>query len=608
MLRAASLASVNELHGYHGRVLIVDLSARCWREERLDPRVLRAFIGGTGLASYLLYRFAPPGVEPLSPGNPLIFVNSPLVGTAVTTSSKYTVVTKSPLTGFIGDSLSSSYMAVALKKTGYDAIVLTGQAAGWSYVEIDERGARLHDASPLLGLDPGDAERKVRELLGDPHVRVAAIGLAGERLVRYATISNDGRHAGRTGTGAVMGAKRIKALAVRGQLRTAVAQPRGLQAARKRLSDRSLGHATEKYRTLGTTANLSVFNRLGALPSYNFRRSTFEAADQVSGEELHQAHYERSVTCASCTIGCEHQFRSGDQTSRIEYESLYALGPLCGVADLDVVLRAANLCDHYGMDTISAGATIAWAMEAAEQGLVQAPGLRFGNGQGLLAGLEAVAHRDGLGDLLAEGTLRAARHVGGGSEGWAMQVKGLEMPGYEPRSLKTMALGLAVGSRGACHNRSTAYEADFSDEIDRLRPDQRRGAIAASSEDRSAVIDSLILCKFVRHCFDDFYPEAEELYELVTGWSIDLRQAGERITNLKKLFNVREGWQPADDTLPQRVLSEPLPTGVARGSTLSEDELREMIAGYYKARGWSSEGVVPPAKIAELRLDTLLAG
>jgi aldehyde:ferredoxin oxidoreductase len=593
---------VSDLHGYHGRLLLIDLSAGAWRDEAIEAATLRAFVGGTGLASSLLYRFAPPGVEPLSPDNPLIFVNSPLVGTAVTTSSKYTVITKSPLTGFIGDSLSSSYLAVELKKTGYDAIVLTGQASSWSYVEITDNGVRFHDGSALLGLAPLETESRIRQELGDTFVRVAAIGVAGERGVRYATISNDGRHAGRTGTGAVMGAKRLKAIAVRGHLRTAIASPRELQAVRKRLVQRSQGHATEKYRELGTTANLSVFNRLGALPSYNFRQSTFEGAEQVSGEQLHEAHHERSVTCASCTIGCEHLFRYGDKTSRLEYESLYALGPLCGISDLEVVLEAAARCDRYGMDTISTGATVAWAMESSDQDLLATDGLRFGRGESLLRTIDAIACREGVGDLLAEGSLRAAQAVGGGSDAWAMQVKGLEMPGYEPRSLKTMALGLAVGSRGACHNRSTAYEADFSDEVDRLTSDAGRGQIAAASEDRSAIIDSLILCKFVRRCFDDFYPEAAELYRLVTGWDVDLRQAGERITNLKKLFNIREGWQPADDTLPTRVLTEPLRTGVASGTTLTRAELGTMIASYYAARGWTSEGAVPKDKIEELGL------
>ncbi|MBV8084090.1 MAG: aldehyde:ferredoxin oxidoreductase, partial [Chloroflexi bacterium] len=476
-----------------------------------------------------------------------------------------------------------------------------------TYVEIADETVRFHDAAAVVGLAPLQTEAAVRRERGDSHFKVAAIGIAGEHLVRYATISNDGRHAGRTGTGAVMDSKRLKALAVRGSWRTEVAHPSELQALRRALAQRSLGHATEKYRGMGTTANLSVFNRLAALPTRNFQQSTFEEADSISGEHLNDAHFERSVTCANCTIGCEHLFRVGDRATRLEYESLYALGPLCGVSDSEQVLTAAALCDRYGMDTISSGATVAWAMECAERGLVDAPELRFGSGAGLLAALEAIASRSGLGDLLAEGSRRAAVEVGHGSDGWAMHVKGLEMPGYEPRSLKTMALGLAVGPRGACHNRSTAYEWDFSDQVDRLTADERRGQIAADSEDRAAVIDSLILCKFVRNCFDDFYPEARQLYQLVTGFDVDLMQAGARISTMKKLFNVREGWTRADDTLPERVLTEALPTGIAAGTTLTRAELDLMIASYYAARGWTQDGMVPDVKLAELGLTDLVA-
>ncbi len=596
------------LFGHHGRLLVVDLSHGRAREEALPEQLLEAFIGGTGLASYLLYRFAPPGVDPLGPDNPLIFVNSPLVGTSVTTASKYTVIAKSPLTGFIGDSLSSSHLAIALKRTGFDAIVILGRAADWTVLEIQDGEVRFHEARQLLGLDPRATESRVRELCGNPSLRVAAIGLAGERLVRYATISNDGRHAGRTGSGAVMGSKRLKAMAVQGTRPAAVAHPTELNELRRQLARISLGHATEKYRTMGTTANLAVFNRLAALPSYNFRQSTFEQAEQISGERLQTERHERSVTCASCTIGCEQIFQlgGGRPGTRLEYESLYALGPLCGVSDLDAILEAAALCDRYGLDTISSGATIAWAMETAEARLLDAPGARFGSGQALLELLPKIAAREGLGDLLAEGSRRAAAEVGGGSEAWAMQVKGLEMPGYEPRSLKTMAVGLAVGSRGACHNRSTAYEADFSSRVDRLRAEPDRGRIAADSEDRSAVIDSLILCKFVRGCFDDFYPEAERLYELVTGRRADLARAGERITNMKKLFNLREGWQRQDDTLPARVLEQPVSGGVADGVRLTRQELDMMVAAYYQARGWTPDGLIPEAKLRSLGLSGLL--
>ena len=299
---------------------------------------------------------------------------------------------------------------------------------------------------------------------------------------------------------------------------------------------------------------------------------------------------------------------------RMEYESLFALGPLCGVDDPNTVIRAAAICDDLGMDTISAGVTIAWAMECFDKGLLSTNDtggidLSFGNGQAILDILELIGHRKDLGGLLAEGTKMAAERLGGGSSDWAMQVKGLEMPGYEPRSLKTMALGLAVTPRGACHNRSSAYEADFSKQVDRLSVDESRGIIAAESEDFEAVLDSLIWCKFLRKAFNDFYEESAQVYTMITGWDMsldELKQAGERIHNLKKLFNIREGWSRRDDALPPRTLQEPLPTGVVAGVGLTQEELDYMIAGYYQARGWNDDGSVPDTKLAELGLLDLL--
>ena len=341
----------------------------------------------------------------------------------------------------------------------------------------------------------------------------------------------------------------------------------------------------------------------------------------MSGEELHRTHLHRNAGCANCTIGCErilvskdrgeHKGRDGKPAGvRMEYESLFALGPLCGVSDPDVVIRAAAICDDLGMDTISAGATVAWAMECFEQGLLTGAdtgglALNFGNGDALLQALDDIGHRRGIGALLAEGSRAAAAVVGGGSEAWAMQVKGLEMPGYEPRSLKTMALGLATTPRGACHNRSSAYEADFSDRVDRLSVDETRGRIAAESEDFEAVLDSLIWCKFLRKAFHHFYQESAQVYTMVTGQQMppdDLQRCGERISNLKKLFNIREGWTRSDDTLPPRILEEPLPTGVASGVGLTRQELDFMIEGYYQARGWTKEGQVPETKLRELGL------
>jgi len=605
--------------GYHGRALLVDLTEQSVRWEPLDERVLKSFIGGIGLGTYLLYRHCPPGTEPLSPGNPLIFVTSPLVGSRLTTSSKFAVVTKSPLTGFIGDSLSSSFLATELKNTGCDALVITGRSESPTLLSIVDGQADFLNASDLLGLSTSETENEVKARLGR-RTRVACIGPAGERLVKFASIANDGgRQAGRTGPGAVMGSKNLKAIALRGTNRVPVADSEWLDITGRDLTRRSLGPATEKYRTLGTVANVSVFNRLGTLPTLNFQQSTFDGAEQVSGEEFHQSHHVKSAHCANCTIGCEQIVATNDDqpkaSGRMEYESAFALGPLVGVSDPNAVIRASQFCDQAGIDTISAGVTIAWAMESFSKGILTLEDtagvdLRFGSVEALMDTLEKIAGRRGLGHLLAEGSRHAAAEVGQGSQAWAMHVKGLEMPGYEPRSLKTMALGLAVATRGACHNRSSAYEADFSSTVDRLKADERRGQITADGEDFSTVLDSLIWCKFLRKAFNDLYVESADIYEHVTGWpmtAVELKRAGERINNLKKLFNIREGWTRADDTLPPRALDEKLPDGVAEGVGLPREELDLMIAAYYRARGWNADGTIPDEKLRELGLMDLVA-
>lgn len=607
-------------YGYNGRALIVDLGLRESRSMPLDEDVLRRFIGGAGLGAYLLYKHCPPGVEPLAPENPLIFVCSPLVGSRLTTSSKFAVLTKSPLTGFIGDSLSSSFMSTELKNAGMDALIITGKSASPCLLSINDGQVAYLDATDLLGMSTSETERAVKERLGR-RTRVACIGPAGENLVRFASVTNDGgRQAARTGPGAVMGAKNLKAIAVRGTQAVPVQNHDALNAIGRDLTRRSLGPATEKYRTLGTMANVSVFNRLGTLPTYNFQQSTFEAADSVSAERFHQTHFVKNAHCANCTIGCEKVLITDDDDKgkrakgRMEYESAFALGPLVGVSDANAVIRASVMCDELGMDTISAGATIAWAMECFEKGILTAAdtggvSLRFGSGDALLECARLIGERKGIGGLLADGSLRASQIVGQGSHAWAMQVKGLEMPGYEPRSLKTMALGLAVSTRGACHNRSSAYEADFSAKVDRLAVDDQRGRIAAEGEDFSAVLDSLIWCKFLRKAFDDLYEESAEIYTHITGWDMsadDLRLAGERINNLKKQFNIREGWRRADDTLPPRVFQEALPTGVAAGVGLDKQDLDMMIQGYYRARGWRKDGTIPTGKLRELELDDVV--
>ncbi|MBM3934772.1 MAG: aldehyde ferredoxin oxidoreductase family protein [SAR202 cluster bacterium] len=606
------------MYGYHGQVMLIDLTTRKVAWEPLPESILRRFIGGIGLGTYLLYRYCPHGVEPLSPGNTLIFVTSPLVGSRLTTSSKFAVLTKSPLTGFIGDSLSSSFLATEIKKTGCDAVVITGRAASPTLLHITNNGVDYLDGAVLIGLTTSETEQAVKAKLGGM-TRVASIGPAGEKLVKYASVANDGgRQAGRTGSGAVMGSKNLKAIAFRGSRPVEVFEKDALDTIGKDLTLRSLGPATEKYRTLGTMANVAVFNRLGTLPTKNFQQSTFDQAEQISGEAFVQSHHVKNAHCANCTIGCEQIVTTDDDgkqaKGRMEYESGFALGPLVGVGNPNTVIRASKMCDELGMDTISAGATIAWAMECFEKGILTPADtggidLRFGNEDALLKTLELISRREGIGALLADGSRIAAQRTGHGSEAWAMHVKGLEMPGYEPRSLKTMAVALSVATRGACHNRSSAYEADFSARVDRLKVDDERGRITAEGEDFSSVLDSLIWCKFLRKAFTDLHAESAAIYRHITGWDMtpgELKQAGERINNLKKLFNIREGWTRADDTLPARVLTETLPTGIVQGIGLTRDDLDMMIDGYYRARGWAADGTIPPAKIRELKLDDIV--
>jgi aldehyde:ferredoxin oxidoreductase len=584
--------------GYFGCALVVDVSDGSATTLPLDEGVLRSCLGGVGLGTWLTAELAPRGVDPLAPESPLSFVFSPLVGTPLTTSAKFAVVAKSPLTGLLTDALASSHFAIAGKFTGHDAIVVIGRAARPSHLFIDESGVALVDASAEWGMSATDTEQALGRH-GGRRWRVAAIGPAGERGVRYATISHDGRHAGRGGLGAVLGCKNIKAVAVSGRRRVHLADRDGVLGAARDLRERSLGPATEKYRELGTLANLLAFNAISTLPTRNFQSATFAEAARLSAEELAAGRAVARNSCASCSIGCEHIYANqGGGTSRVEYENVFALGPLCGVSDPDTVLAASARCDELGIDTISAGGTIAWAMECVDRGLLDAPWLRFGDGAALLRALQKIGSRTGVGFLLAEGSRRAAERVGEGSEAFAPHVKGLELPGYEPRTLQAMALGLAVNARGADHNRSGAYEADLSGGTDRLHGTDDHVRAAIATEDRAAVMDSMILCKFLRGVFTDPYDEWARLLALVTGWDMsgaELRETAERIVLAKRAYNLREGWTRADDWLPERFLDTPIPLASGRTAALPAARLRHMIDTYYAERGLDADGRPVPA-------------
>ena len=531
--------------GYHGQYLRVDLTTGRTESVPLDETTLRSFLGGSGLGVAILLKEGAATADPLSPEATLVFAFSPLVGSPLTTSAKFAVVSKSPLTYRINDSLASSGFALAGKKTGHDAIVLVGRAPELSLLIIDENGVRIEPARNLRGCSNHEASDQIRQQLGHDY-QCATIGPAGEQLVRYATISHDGRHAGRGGSGAVLGSKNLKGIAVRGSQRCEWASPTELIALAKQLSEKSFGPATAKYRELGTASNLLTFNRLNVLPTRNFQQGSFAGANAISPEQLGVARERTRSSCVACTIGCEHLYglQNGGGQVRLEYENLFALGPLCGIDDPEMVLAASRRCDELGIDTISAGGTIAFAMECAERGYLDEPWLRFGSGSALLKSLDLIVSGEGIGQQLAKGSRQMALELGHDSIKFAPQVKGLEIPGYDPRGLQTMALGFAVGSRGADHNRSGAYEVDFSEAVDRRNVGPESAVLAVETEDKAALMDSLILCKFLRGVFTDFFLESAEMLGLVTGWVVtasELRQTAQRIVTARKRFNILAG-------------------------------------------------------------------
>lgn len=578
--------------GYHGNVLDIDLTSGTSVSSAIEEGMLRRYIGGSGLGAHLLLERHAYSHEPFDPASTIGFVFSPLVGSPLTTSAKFAVVNRSPLTMRFNDSLASSRFAINGKRTGHDAIMITGACATPSIILVDGSEIKIESATEIWGMNIPEAERWLIERFGDDY-SAAVIGPAGENKVRFATISHDGRHAGRGGSGAIFGAKNVKAILVRGSNRCEWASDKELVDFAKTLSQKSFGPATAKYRELGTASNLLVFNRLNCLPTRNFTEGSIEGSASLSPQQLQIANDKVQVSCAACTIGCTHIYgkqRDGAGT-RIEYENIFALGPLCGVTDQDAVIQASRLCDDLGMDTISVGGTIAFAMECAERGFIEDESLRFGNAQRMLELINLIANRDGLGQLLGEGSRRAAEQIGQDTIDFAPQVKGMEIPGYEPRALQTMAIGFAVGTRGADHNRSGAYEVDFSEQVDRKNADANSARLAIETEDKAAVIDSLILCKFLRGVFDDLFASAAEMLQLVTGWDItrsEIEESAKRIVDLKKKFNILSGWSPEEDTLPKRILQTALKDDPE--ASLSSEKLKILVREYNRGRGWTDDG------------------
>jgi aldehyde:ferredoxin oxidoreductase len=608
------------LFSYAGRILIVDLSTGKAETETLSEEMAKQYIGGIGLGIRLLMDKSKPNVDPFSSENPLIFVTGPLSGTmGPTAGNGYAVVSKSPATGGVGEAKAHGFFGPELKRAGYDAVVFTGKAEKLVYAWIDDDTVQLLDAEHLKGKSPYETDQAIREDLGDHYIRVSAIGEAGEKLARFACIINDEfRAIGRTGMGAVMGSKNLKAVAVRGTKDVNVADLDGFKDFIKVIHERMRGPATRKYRTLGTPENVLVLNALSGLPTRNFTQATFEGAEKVSGEHLNEHYVKKIVGCATCAMRCDHiavvpEGPYKGSTTRMEFECLWALGPSCGVDRLDAIIEAMRLCNHYGLDGISAGVTVGFAMDLYENGILTKKNtdnldLRFGNHEALIEMIKRIGTREGwLGNILAEGTKLAAEKIGKGAEKYAPHIKGLELPGYDIRGLKTAALGFSVSFRGACHLRSGAYSPDVKGKVDRFKIEKGRGKIVMDNEDLYNAIDSLILCKFSRGTYYDGLDDMTKYYTLATGIEMspeEMRLAGERINNLARLFNVREGVGTRNfDTLPAKIMEVPIPDkGVAKGAVVNEEEFNIGLDDYYAVRGWTNAGVPTVKKLKELGL------
>lgn len=591
------------------------------RTEALNEDYAKKFIGGIGLGMRLWLDNSKAGTDPFNPENPLVLATGPISGTMWPTGGNgHAFVSKSPQTFGVGEAKAHGTFGTELKRAGYDAVVVSGKSDRPVYVWIDDDAVQLLDASKLWGKSPGETEDAIREELGDYYIRVAAIGVAGEKLARMACIINDKtRAAGRTGLGAVMGSKNLKAIAVRGTHDITVAKLDDFMEYVKEFHQRMKGPATQKYRTLGTPENVLVHNSLSCMPTRNFNNSRFEGAEKVSGEILNEKYVAKIIGCSSCAMRCEHMCVVGEgpyknTMTRMEYETLWALGPYCGVDRLDAIIKGMELTNYYGMDAISAGVTVGFAMDCYEKGILTREELdgidaKFGNAEGMVQLVEKMGKREGVGDLLADGAMFAAKKIGKDSEKLAATIKGVETTGYDLRCLKTAALGFAVSFRGADHNRHGAYAFDVKGKVNRLVAEKGRGKLVRDMEDTYNLIDSFIVCKFSRGTYYKELPDMAKLYTIVTGFDMtpeQLKLAGERIQNLARLINLREGLTRKDDTLPYKVMHDPIPDeGPSKGAYVSQAELDLMLDDYYESRCWTREGVPTKEKLKELGMEDL---
>ncbi len=609
------------MSGFMGKILRVNLSDGSSRREDTPMDLARLYLGGNGLATKILMDEVPVGADPLGPHNKLIYMTGPLTGTLSPSSGRFSAVAKSPLTGLWGSANSGGRFGLDLKKTGLDGVIIEGMASQPVYLLIEDDEVALLQAEDLWGMEVGQTTKVLKKR--HPKFNVSCIGPAGENLVRYSAIMNDVHRAlGRCGLGAVMGSKNLKAIICKGSRKIPVAQKEAFKEAAKQASDfvaESLLKMTlEVY---GTTMVMDMVNVKGGLPTRNWQSGSCGYTEEINGPAINEKILTGRKACFSCPIACgrltEVKGKYACKGEGPEYESVGAFGPMCDVDSLEAITKAHIRCNELGVDTVSCGSTIAFAMECFQRGYIDEQAnngkrLEFGDADGMLQMVEDIAVRRGLGDLLAEGSRRAAQAIGQGSETFAMQVKGMELPAYDCRATKITGLGFATANRGGDHITAYVQGPTFMDMPfliveesvieDPLVENPREAKVVKDMEDALTVFDSVGACKFMGMAL-----MAEDVVPIIascTGWDdfdIDeFRQVGERVVNLARCFNVREGATRSDDNLPRRLLDEPLPDGPAAGLTVS---LEPLLDAYYEYRGWDQNGIPTPGKLAELKME-----
>lgn len=599
--------------GYQGKILRVNLTNEDVKVENINEEWAKKYIGGRGYGTRIMLKEVDPNIDPLSEENKVIIATGPLDGTLAPSSGRVTVITKGALNGTIACSNAGGHFGPALKQTGYDMIILEGKAKEPVYLWINKGKVEIRYAKHLWKKPVDETDKLMREET-HPEAETMAIGPAGEKLSLIADVMFNGHRAsGRTGVGAVVGSKNLKGIAVRGNLGVNVADSEKFMEAvyetRDLLSKDSFsGGGAALY---GTAMLVNVINSIGGFPTRNAQDAYFSEAEKISGETLRDKNLIRNAGCAECPIGCgrvteirEGKYK-GEHGAGPEYESIWAFGAMCSISDLNAVIMANYLCDRYGLDTISAGSTVACAMDLYENGFMPKDDvpfpLNFGSGDALVESIKLMGEQKGkLGKLLAQGSYRLAEHYG--HPELSMSVKKQEFPAYDPRAIKGIGLEYATSNRGACHVRGYTIAAEVLGKVDRLKY-EGKAELTKTFQDLTAALDSTGICLFTT--FGLGGKDIASLYSAATGFKCDEKEfmkIGERIWNLEKLFNLKAGFTRKDDTLPHRILKEPIKTGPSRGEI---EELDKMLDDYYKIRGWGKDGVPTREKLEELGLSEL---